>query len=123
MVYKTIQRTLWFQEQHRQSLIKELIGEEVLQFPSILIVGQIGDKDSLSFDDFKFFNKALTQQDVSHYCYLSLPAPTPPTPPTLPTLHWDFKTFYDSNRAVEFTNPFDIQIVDDKAIIDQTGIN
>jgi hypothetical protein len=55
------------------------------------------------------------------------PTPTPPTPPpinpTIPTLHWDYETFYDNQNAVEFTNPFNIQLVDGKAVIDQAGPN
>jgi hypothetical protein len=48
--------------------------------------------------------------------------PPPPPPPTPPVLHWDFKTFYDNNHAVEFMNPFDIQIVDETyANINRSG--
>jgi DNA adenine methylase len=77
--------------------------------------------------DFKFFNTALSLREVSHYYNLSLPdipstpPTTPSTPPTLPTLHWDFKTFYDSNHAVEFTNPFEIDNLNGDMGTNQTG--
>jgi hypothetical protein len=70
------------------------------------------------YDDFKFFNTALSQQEVSSYYKLTLP---PPPPITLPSIHWDFKTLYDNQTAAEFTNPYNIQLVDDKAVIDQAG--
>jgi hypothetical protein len=47
--------------------------------------------------------------------------PPPPIDPTIATLNWDFKTFYDNNQAVVFENPFDIQIVDEKAVINRAG--
>jgi hypothetical protein len=76
------------------------------------------------YDDFKFFNTALSQQEVSHYYKLTIPppiliAPPPPAPinPTIPTLHWDYETFYDNQNAVEFTN-YNVDIVDGKAVMD-----
>jgi hypothetical protein len=75
------------------------------------------------------FDKILTPHEivniynVSQPGYTPPPPPTPPTPPIPPTLHWDFTTLYDNNQAAEFTNPFNIQIVDEKAVIDRTGPN
>jgi hypothetical protein len=53
-----------------------------------------GDGNAL-YDDFKFFNTALSQQEVSSYYKLTIPppiliAPPPPPPidPTIPDMHW-----------------------------------
>jgi hypothetical protein len=82
-----------------------------------------GDGNAL-YDDFKFFNKALTQEEVSHYYNLSLPPILIAPPPLVviePILHWDFETTWDNKQAVEFTNPFNIQLTDGKAVINRTG--
>jgi hypothetical protein len=81
-----------------------------------------GDGNAL-YDDFKFFNKALTQEEVIHYYNLSL-TNLPPPPPLVviePILHWDFETTWDNKQAVEFTNPYNIQLTYGKAVVNQLG--
>ena len=70
------------------------------------------------------YDKVLTQQDVEDIYngfQPTPPLPPPPFVPTIPDIHWDFKTLYDNQTAAEFTNPYNIQIVDEKAVIDRAG--
>jgi hypothetical protein len=112
----------------RQVKYVEITWDQDTRAPGLLIL-----RNGVMVYDDGDVNNGSTRQFFTKKYDLSLPGfippgpppppPPPPLIPTIPDMHWNFETFYDNINAVEFTNPFDIQIVDEKVVIDQAGPN